>query len=44
VAHDADEIDPRLAALRALLVEDGTEDGADGAAETPTVDAGAENE
>ena len=31
VAHDEDEIDPRLAALRALL-------------ETPTVDAGAENE
>lgn len=45
VAHDEDEIDPRLAALRALLVEDGADDAAgDGAAPTPTVDAGAENE
>jgi len=48
VAHDEDEIDPRLAALRALLVEDGAEDGAESpageAAGTPTVDAGAENE
>jgi hypothetical protein len=49
VAHDEDEIDPRLAALRALLVEDGPEDGPEdgaenGAAGTPTVDAAAENE
>jgi len=40
-AHDEDEVDPRLAALRALLVEDGANEGAPG---TPTVDAGAENE
>jgi uncharacterized protein len=48
-AHDEDDIDPRLAALAALLVDDraetGPEDGAaNEAAGTPTVDAGAENE
>ncbi|HYN69602.1 MAG TPA: DUF177 domain-containing protein [Candidatus Eisenbacteria bacterium] len=46
-AHDADGIDPRLAALRAFVVDDAAEDGATveaGAERGPTVDARAENE
>ncbi|MEZ0240024.1 MAG: DUF177 domain-containing protein [Chloroflexota bacterium] len=50
-AHEADDIDPRLAALGALLVDDhpAAENGANAAAKAttvngPTVDAGAESE
>jgi uncharacterized protein len=48
IAHEAEDIDPRLAALRALLVEDPAGNGATAteakARNGPTVDAGAENE